>query len=256
LFWAYDAGITQVANYLRSRPDAAIYLSPYDRFYEVVDLTLAEAGHSPIQSYNGLACALFPRVTERETEWVVITEKDGSTLPAMRRIFPLNETVWRLNSPVGSYARALRVPAGQSAQLALNQAASANFGGRVQLIGFERPTAAQPGEIMPVTIALEDVAPLDRLYKVFLHLRGRDGAIMAQDDRAPCANSLNEADWRPGNIVMESYQLSLPSDTPPGDYELWLGMYDAASGVRLPVTASSMVHDADSLHLGTIWIGP
>jgi 4-amino-4-deoxy-L-arabinose transferase-like glycosyltransferase len=256
LFWAYDAGITQVANYIRSRPDATIFLSPYDRFYEVVDLTLAEAGHAPIQSYNGLACALFPRVTERETAWVVITEKDRSTLPFLRQVFPLNEVVWRLNSPVGSYARVLRVPAAQSAQLTLSRTASADFGGRVRLSGFELPAAARPGENVPVTIALEDIAPLDRLYKVFLHLRGSDGAVIAQDDHAPCANSLNEADWRPGNIVVEPYQLSLPTEVPPGDYEVRLGLYDPTSGVRLPVTTASVAHDADSIQLGTIHVRP
>ena len=256
LFWAYDAGMTQVAEYIAGRSDAAIFLSPYDRFYEVVDLVQAEAGRAPVQSYNGLACSLFPRVTERDTEWVVITEKDASTLPAMRKMFPLNEIVWRLNSPVGSYARVMRVPSGQSAQLALSQTASADFGGRIQLIGFELPVSSPPGENVPVTIALEDVAPLDRLYKVFVHLRGSDGAVIAQDDRTPCANSLNEADWRPGNIVLEPYQLPLSDDVLPGDYEVWLGVYDAASGVRLPVTTATVAHDADSIKLGTIRIEP
>lgn len=256
LFWAYDAGMTQVAEYIAGRPDAAILLSPYDRFYEVVDLVQAEAGRAPVQSYNGLACSLFPRVTERDTEWIIITEKDASTLPAMRKMFPLNEIVWRLNSPVGSYARVMRVPSGQSAQLALSQTASADFGGRIQLIGFELPVSSPPGENVPVTIALEDVAPLDRLYKVFVHLRGSDGAVIAQDDRTPCANSLNEADWRPGNIVLETYQLPLSDDVLPGDYEVWLGVYDAISGVRLPVTTATVAHDADSIKLGTIRIEP
>ncbi len=254
LFWAYDAGITQVANYVRDHPDETIFLTPYDRFYEVVALTQAEAGRAPLQSYNGLACAVFPLTTTRPTEWLVVTEKDRSTLPATRQLFPTNETVWRLNSPVGSYARALRVPAGQAAQFPLLGASQADFDGKVQLIGFDLPQRAQPGDSARFKIALQDVTPLDRLHKVFLHLRNSAGTIVAQDDHAPCSNSLNEADWRPGDVVVEPYQLTIPADAPPGTYRVVLGLYDADSGRRLPVRTATLPHDAEGVQIGFLQV--
>ena len=60
LFWEYDSGITQVADHMRGQPEKKFFLTPYDRFYEVVNLTLAEQPREPIQSYDGMACALFP----------------------------------------------------------------------------------------------------------------------------------------------------------------------------------------------------
>jgi len=50
--------------------------------------------------------------------------------------------------------------------------------------------------------------------------------------------------------------LPLSDDVLPGDYEVWLGVYDAISGVRLPVTTATVAHDADSIKLGTIRIEP
>ena len=253
LFWGYDGGMTQVANYIRSRPDATVFLTPYDRFYEIVAITLAEARHSPaIQSYNGLACAVFPEVTRRETEWVVITEQDDRTLPLLHQIFPAGRIVWQLDSPVGPYARAYRVPAGQSAQLDLEHRSGADLGGKVRLVGFSLPPSVHAGETLHVTLALEASELLGQSYKVFVHLRGADDTVLAQDDRLPCNFSLNAADWRPGDIVYETYDSQIPPGTPPGRYRMMMGLYQPDSGIRLPVLDSDLPHDADSVELGTL----
>jgi hypothetical protein len=181
-----------------------------------------------------------------------VNEKDQNTLPAIRKLFPNNQVVWRLNSPVGAYARALQVPAGETAHLALAQPGYADFGGKLQLVGFNQPTHAGVGGELRVTLAIKDLAPLDQLYKIFVHLRNAGGTIVTQDDHAPCAMSLNEADWRPGNIVLEDYALPVPVDLPPGRYNLVAGIYRAPDGPRLPVRASDLPHDADGVTLGMI----
>ncbi len=252
LFWTYDSGITQVANYIRTRSDATIFLTPYDRFYEVVEMTLAGAKRPPIQSYNGQACVLFPEVTDRVTDWIVINEKDQNTLPAIRHLFPNNQVVWRLNSPVGPYARALQVPPHQTARLELPQRARVEFDRKLQLIGFDRPVSLRAGESARVQLALKDVAPLDQLYTIFVHLRNADNTLVAQADHPPCAASLNETDWRPGNIVLDDFTLAIPASVPAGRYDLIVGVYQAASGVRLPVSASDLPHGVDEARLGAL----
>lgn len=250
LFWAYDSGITQVANYVKGQPDAAVFLTPYDKFYEVVSLTLDEAPRvEPIHSYNGLACALFPETTQRVTEWVVIDEKDQRTLPLMRRLFPAGQVVWSVASPVGTYAKALQVPAHQAAQWQLEHRDRAEFGGLIQLIGFEAPPQAKAGEVARVTLALKSIQPLDRLYAVYVHLRAADGAIVAQGDRGMCDGSLNQADWRPGEVLLQDFELTLPPDA--GRYSVVIGLYDEA-GARLPVSETSLTHSADGVTLGEV----
>jgi hypothetical protein len=252
LFYAYDVGITQAARYIATQRDKTIFLTPYDKFYEVVDITLAEAHHSPIQSYNGVACQVFPAVTQRETEWVVITEKDGETLPLIQQLFPAARQVWQLDSPRGVYARALRVPANQTAQLAIEQRHYANLGGKAQLLGFDYKSSIRTGKTLSVTVALQDITPLDQYYKVFVHLVGANDVVLAQDDRLPCSFTLNKADWQPGNIVLEEYHIPIPPDMSRGEYDIALGMYQMDSNVRLPVIESELEHTADSVTLGKI----
>ena len=69
---------------------------------------------------------------------------------------------------------------------------------------------------------------LDR-YRLFVHLRGEAGNI-AQNDGTPrlffpVVSGPVTRDWR---------QLSIPADLPPGDYPVVIGLYDPASGERLP----------------------
>jgi hypothetical protein len=254
MFWAYDSGMTQVANYIRSRPEASVFLTPYDRFYEVVAITLAEARRAPIQSYNSTACAVFPEVTQRDTEWVVITEKDERSLPFLQRTFAAGRIVWQIDSPAGVYARAFSVPPGQTARLELAQRGSADLGGKIRLIGFDLPQNALAGETFQVAVALKDTAPLDQDYKVFIHLRGDGDSVLAQADRLPCNFTLNHADWRPGDIVLEWYDVSIPPATPAGNYRVVIGLYHKDSGARLPVLTSDWEHDVDGVMLGALQV--
>jgi len=252
LFWEYDSGITQVADQMRGQPATKFFLTPYDRFYEVVNLTLAEQPREPIQSYNGMACALFPAITDQVTEWIVINEKDQRTLPLLKQIYPAGQIVWRLDSPVGAYARAWQVPAGETANFQLDRPVAANFGDRAQLIGVELPAEAKPGETVKLRLAFENRQVFDQLYKVFVHLRGPANEVVAQADRALCDATLNEADWRPGDVLVNDYELSIPAETPSGDYPVVMGLYQEASGARLPVVDAGVAHDGDSVTIGTL----
>ncbi len=252
LFWAYDSGITQVANYMKDQPETAVFLTPYDKFYEVIDLTLGEAPRAePLRSYNGLACALLPERTTRPTEWVVIDEKDQHTVPLMQQLFPQAQIVWSLSSPVGPYAKALRVPANQTAQLMLARHDSAIFGAQIELIGFEITPQANAGGTARVTLALKSIASLDRVYSVYVHLRDADGTIVTQGDRVICDESLNPADWRPGDIVLQDFALTLPPDAAAGQYPVVVGLYDS-TGARLPVGETSLPHTIDGVTLGQV----
>jgi len=145
------------------------------------------------------------------------------------------------------------VLAQQTAQLPFPYRRWADFG-QIQLVGFNLPPSVRVGNPLHVTIALQDVTPLDRPYKIFLHLYGSDGTLVAQDDRLPCHFTLNEADLQPGNIVLEQYDLMVPDKTPQGEYRLALGLYASETGARMQVTEADLAHDADRVLLGTVQV--
>ncbi len=119
---------------------------------------------------------------------------------------------------------------------------------------LELPAEAKPGETVKLRLAFENRQVLDQPYKVFVHLRGPANEVVAQADRALCDATLNEADWRPGDILVDEYELTVPEGTPPGDYPVVIGLYQEASGARLPVVAAEVEHDGDSVTIGTLRI--
>jgi hypothetical protein len=70
-------------------------------------------------------------------------------------------------------------------------------------------------------------------YRVFLHLIGPDGQIVAQSDGEPANWSRPTTGWLPGEIIVDERTLALPDPLPPGAYRLVAGLYDPTSGRRL-----------------------
>ena len=56
----------------------------------------------------------------------------------------------------------------------------------------------------------------------------------------------------PGDVLVDSYELAIPAETPPGDYAVVIGLYQEASGARLPVMTAEVEHDGDSVTIGTL----
>jgi hypothetical protein len=52
----------------------------------------------------------------------------------------------------------------------------------------------------------------------------------------PQAGRASTTTWLPGEVVADAYSLQLPEKLPAGAYRLIAGMYDAATGQRLPTS--------------------
>jgi hypothetical protein len=81
-----------------------------------------------------------------------------------------------------------------------------------------------------------------------------DGStIYAQHDALPCGGAYPA--WQPGEVIIETYRLALPSDLPPGEFALNIGWYNETSGERLPVVDEAGQPAADNLLLESLQIG-
>lgn len=69
-------------------------------------------------------------------------------------------------------------------------------------------------------------------YRVFVHLVDETGQIVAQSDGVPAAWRRPTTGWLPGEIILDEHHLLL-ENVPSGSYELRIGLYDPAAGVRL-----------------------
>lgn len=82
-------------------------------------------------------------------------------------------------------------------------------------------------------------------YTFFVHLIGPDGALVAQRDQPPLQGFYPSDRWLRGRAFQDQYNLTLADESPPGAYQLLIGLYDPATGERLPlVEGESIVADA------------
>ena len=85
---------------------------------------------------------------------------------------------------------------------------------------------------------------------VFVHLYDDvNSPPVAQVVSRPMGGVLPPANWLPG-LLEDVYTLTLPDDLPRGSYSLAVGLFDARSGERYPVSGDNI----DRLFIGEITI--
>ena len=82
-----------------------------------------------------------------------------------------------------------------------------------------------------LTWATQSVPPQD--YTVFVHLMDAEGELLAQDDAPPNAGRYPTSWWLSGDVIRDPHTLALPG-APSAGWELRVGLYDPATGARLP----------------------
>jgi hypothetical protein len=149
---------------------------------------------------------------------------DGTWLPVKRGAFPLGS-----NYPLAT-VRAL----GRSLDLDpphVQHPVGSRFGEGIGLEGYDLEPSASD---LQLGFHWQALAPMDRRYKLFVHLVGSGGPsdIRAQADVYP---GLPTTAWIPGEYRSDEIGLELPADLPPGRYALVVGWYDESTGRRLPL---------------------
>jgi hypothetical protein len=112
--------------------------------------------------------------------------------------------------------------------------AGAAVGDVALLVGFDT-TPARGAHALDVTLywfALRDVGAN---YKVFVHLLGPDGAVIAQHDGDPGGGFTPTSRWRSGELIADRHRVPLPAGAPAGGYGLRAGMYQPEPLRNLPV---------------------
>jgi len=127
----------------------------------------------------------------------------------------------------------------------LEHQASVALGDFARLVGYEiHPEPAIPGEPVHVTLYWRALKQASIDYSVFVHLLDNQNQIIAQSDGQPVQGYYPTRRWRPGDLLGDRHTLDIPSDQPPAEYHLAVGMYYwqtlerlqalAQDGARLP----------------------
>jgi len=139
-------------------------------------------------------------------------------------------------------------------------AVGASFGAPpiVRLLGYDLGGSGSVGGTVAVTLYWEALEPAPVSYKVFTHLISPAGRVAAQRDDFPVGGERPTTSWRPGEVIVDRYDIALKPDVPPGVYPLRVGLYDPATGERLgPVrSADGVVQANDQLQLAEVEVRP
>ncbi|MBN1920850.1 MAG: glycosyltransferase family 39 protein [Anaerolineae bacterium] len=141
--------------------------------------------------------------------------------------------------------------------------------GEATLLGYAlhgaptgNPPVAHPGDTLELTLYWQAQIPISQSYTVFTHLLGTaynpatQGPLWAQDDQIPLEGAYPTQNWLAGVPLQDTYTLAIPPETPPGDYQILTGMYDATTGNRVPVAGAGADTLAGNILLTWVRIEP
>lgn len=133
------------------------------------------------------------------------------------------------------------------------QPVGAALGENVRLLGYSLHEERLPSTgVLPLTLIWQAQGRIDQSYKVFVHLVDDKGQLVAQRDSEPGGGSKPTTAWAVGETITDRVGVLLPADTPPGEYQLRVGMYDPATMERLPVLDAEGQPLGDTIPLATV----
>ena len=112
---------------------------------------------------------------------------------------------------------------------------NAHFEERVELIGYDLELPAGdsvgPGQSFAITWYWRALPRIGGGYQIFLHIDGHGQRL--NGDHVPVDGSYPVSNWRPGDIVVDRQELSVPANYPAGDYQMWIGFFAGSSRLAL-----------------------
>ena len=253
LYYAYDQGLWEIGQYVLGLPaDESVYLTPRP----VTDMTLAFAWREgrPIRHFDGRHAFVAPPPGKAAT-YIVIEHEDFRGGQLLRSLYPgaVETHVFR-DRASQVYARAFRVDPGTTPTRQPSYPVQASWPG-IDLIGYDLDRAEyRPGDSVYLQLWWRVTEKPGKDWTVFTHLLGpvkSDGStVWAGQDAQPGQGSVPTTTWAPGDLILDEYQLQLPTDAPPGEYSIEVGLYDPAAGGARAIATSPA--GQDHLILGTV----
>jgi hypothetical protein len=161
---------------------------------------------------------------------------------------PYTLSLGEADGPLGPWSATATVEVGP-------QAASAAFPVPVRLEAWSVPDTAAPGDTLPVELVWRALGKIDAYYSLYVKLLDAAGHQVAGWDGQPREGQAPTLLWEPGEKIEDRIVLMVPSDTPPGDYTVQVGMYRAAD-LAQALTLDLDGQPTEQIILGTVHVEP
>jgi hypothetical protein len=111
----------------------------------------------------------------------------------------------------------------------------ATFADQIRLAGYD---VEQGDRALTLTLHWQALGQIPVDYKYFVHLWSK-GEVVAQADAMPDLYRYPTSWWAPDEIFSDSVVVKL-GDLGPGEILITVGLYEATTGVRLPVVTTGV----------------
>jgi hypothetical protein len=131
-----------------------------------------------------------------------------------------------------------------------------NFNNEIWLEGYqlELPDALEPGDTFRLTLYWRGQRSGLPSYKVFNQAFYGDGIMVAQKDAIPVCDREVTTNWDPGELIVDTHEIPIADDAPPGVYPLYTGLYNETDLSRVPILDAAGAITTDAVHLADLTI--
>lgn len=140
---------------------------------------------------------------------------------------------------------------------ALQYPVQANFGGKIELLGYDLPTRrAEPGGGLPLVLYWRGLTPMRQDYTIAVQLLDAELQRWGGYDRIP-RETYNTYLWVPGEVVDDGFAVPVAPGAPPGVYTLRIGWYRQIGdqATPLPLVQAGRPLEETSVVIGPLKIG-
>jgi hypothetical protein len=211
---------------------------------------MRELNKGDLRIINGESCWVYPAATTRRTIFVTHANWLPSIEAQFKKFSVVKEIVHEPEPYL--YGVVMRVEKDQPSVSGLVPAI-ATFGDTqgVELIAVDAPDEINAGAAMPIGLRWRSQGTPPTRYTTFVHLATRDKPLYTGVDSEPCATWYPTNLWQANEVVQYQLTLNVPNDLPPNNYEIMIGVYDTATGERLPVKQTNQ-READRAFVKTV----
>lgn len=228
------------------------YSFPYYSHGQIPAVTL-----QPGNDVAGAAQSLNAILAGHQRAWVVLWNADwadptGYTRQALESAYPRVSVPQFQGLTLELFV--LDHPPHFSVRTTPEHAEPVDFGGRLQLLGYDLSTATvEAGRQGAITLYWQAKRPLDRDYIASLRLT--DGHFYYwRLDRRPAAETYPTSSWPVGQVVSGTIPFQVPLGTPPGQYYLELGTYAQEVKQDLDVLINGQVPSGTAARVAEITV--
>jgi len=235
----YRADLAMAARYLdQTQPKGAVCISA--RFAADLDQQTFDymlKNKRQIKWFDTRQALAIPTLHEEQPITYIFPATDPITPLNRRLLAATGASVEQISYPAGGGAvhvyRLTPAQANRLRELVLSRpeySLDINLGDEIDLLGYDLPEEVRAGEPIELIVywQVRRGGRGELSYAFFAHVNDERGFRWAQDD--PTGFPPNS--WWAGDLVVQTFDLRMPADAPPGRYLLDIGFYEQNSGQR------------------------